>query len=264
MSEGKKMKLASWNVNSLTVRLDQVLQWLDTSGVDVLALQETKVVDERFPEQVFREKGFHVVFSGQKTYNGVAIVSRYPIDEVVTDITGFTDPQRRILAVTVAGIRLVDLYVPNGAAIGTDKYEYKMMWLQKVTGFIEEQLACYPKMAVVGDFNIAPEDRDVHSPEEWEGCVLVSPKEREALAQLMDLGFKDSFRKFTEDATHYSWWDYRAAGFRRNRGLRIDHILLSERLNAQCLESGIDVEPRRSERPSDHAPVWATLAGDEE
>ena len=253
------LKIASWNVNSLKVRLEQVLQWLETNQVDVLALQETKIVDEQFPAQVFEDLGYHIVFSGQKTYNGVAIVSRHPITDVVPDIPDLADPQRRILAATVAGIRLIDLYVPNGAAVGTDKYEYKLMWLDKVTSFVKQQLSCYPHLAVVGDFNIAPEDKDVHDPEEWKDCVLVSPQERQAFVGLMALGLKDSFRYCSPDAQLYSWWDYRAAAFRRNRGLRIDHILLSEALNAQCLESCIDAEPRRAERPSDHAPVWARL-----
>lgn len=253
------LKLASWNVNSLKVRLDQVLQWLDSTQVDILALQETKLIDEQFPTQIFQERGFHVVFSGQKTYNGVAIISKYPIEDVVTDIPELIDPQRRILAATIAGIRLINLYIPNGAAVGTDKYAYKLMWLEKVTAFIKQQLSCYPKLSVVGDFNIAPEDRDVHSPEEWTGCVLVSPEERQAFAECIALGLKDSFRNFDQDPQLFSWWDYRAASFRRNRGLRIDHILLSDALNANCIESSIDVEPRRSERPSDHAPVWVTL-----
>lgn len=253
------LKLASWNVNSLKIRLEQVLQWLDSTQVDILALQETKLIDENFPAQLFQERGFHVVFSGQKTYNGVAIISKYPIENVVTDIPDLVDPQRRILAATIAGIRLINLYIPNGAAVGTDKYEYKLMWLEKVIAFIKQQLSEYPKLSVVGDFNIAPEDRDVHAPEEWNGCVLVSPQERQAFASCIALGLKDSFRNFEQAPQLFSWWDYRAAAFRRNRGLRIDHILLSDALTAQCIESCIDVEPRRAERPSDHAPVWVTL-----
>ena len=260
MNEQSVLKLASWNVNSLKVRLEQVLEWLQTFNVDILALQETKLVDESFPLDVFHEKGLHVAFSGQKTYNGVAVVSRYPLSDVITDIPELADPQRRILAVTVAGIRLVNLYVPNGAAVESDKYEYKLMWLEKITAFIRQQLNKYPYVAVVGDFNIAPEDRDVHAPEEWDGCVLVSPQERQAFSELVSLGLNDSFRNFIQDEKLFSWWDYRAAAFRRNRGLRIDHILLNDALNAQCLESCIDAEPRRAERPSDHAPVWVSLA----
>lgn len=253
------LKLASWNVNSLKIRLDQVLQWLESSQMDVLALQETKLTDENFPAKIIEEHGYHVVFSGQKTYNGVAIISRHPISDVVTDIKDLLDPQRRILAATTAGIRLVNLYVPNGAAVGSDKYEYKLMWLAKVTSFLRQQLVEYPLVAVVGDFNIAPDDRDVHDPAEWDSCVLVSPDEREAFSELLILGLNDSFRNVNQDEKLFSWWDYRAAAFRRNRGLRIDHILLNDALNAQCQESCIDVEPRRAERPSDHAPVWVRL-----
>ncbi len=252
-------KLASWNVNSLTVRLDQVLAWMKTSQTDVLALQETKLVDERFPRAVFEEQGYHVCFSGQKTYNGVAIISRYPLDDVVMDIPGFSDPQRRVIAATVKGIRLINLYVPNGAAVGTDKYQYKLAWLAAVTDFIKQQITHNPELAVVGDFNIAPDDRDVHDPALWEGGILVSPDEREAFKVLLDVGLEDSFRVFPQNEAHYSWWDYRAGGFRRNNGLRIDLVLLSPALRAQCLESDIDVEPRRADRPSDHAPVWVVL-----
>ena len=253
------LKLASWNVNSLTVRLDQVLAWLESSQVDILALQETKMTDDKFPVEAFRQAGYHVVFSGQKTYNGVALISRHAIEHAVTDVPDFIDPQRRILAATIAGIRVINLYVPNGAAVDSDKYQYKLSWLEHVTGFIQQQLADFPQVAVVGDFNIAPDDRDVHDPIEWEGCVLVSPLEREAFASVLALGLHDSFRNIAQEPELFSWWDYRAAGFRRNRGLRIDLVLLSDALNTQCLASSIDVEPRRSERPSDHAPVLVTL-----
>lgn len=252
-------KLASWNVNSLKIRLTQVLEWLDSTQMDVLALQETKLIDEHFPVEAFTAKGYHVAFIGQKTYNGVAIISRYPLSEVLTSVPDLDDTQRRILAVTVAGIRLINLYVPNGSEPNSDKYQYKLGWLQKITAFIEQQLMLYPKLAVVGDFNIAPEDRDVHDPKEWEGCVLVSPPERDAFDQLLQLGFYDSFRNFTQEEQIFSWWDYRAASFRRNRGLRIDHILLSTDLNGLCQRSMIDKEPRKTERPSDHAPVWVEL-----
>ena len=199
------------------------------------------------------------MFSGQKTYNGVAIISKQPITDIVTDVPFLVDPQRRVLAATVGGIRLINLYVPNGSEVGSDKYEYKLSWLTKITEFIKQQLSLYPELAVVGDFNIAPEDSDVHDPIEWEGCILVSPVERQAFAELLALGLKDSFRNFPQAENSFSWWDYRAAGFRRNRGLRIDHILLSQALSDRCTESCIDVEPRRAERPSDHAPVWVTL-----
>lgn len=253
------LKLASWNVNSLKVRLEQVLEWLETSQIDVLAMQETKLTDENFPAAIFAERGYHVVFAGQKTYNGVAVVSKHPITEVITDIVGLDDPQRRILAVTVAGIRLINLYVPNGSDIASDKYQYKLGWLEKVTPFIEQQLKEHSKVAVVGDFNIAPEDRDVHDPAEWVGCVLVSPAERQAFSELLNLGLRDSFRNFEQEEKLFSWWDYRAAGFRRNRGLRIDHVLLNHELSELCRQSMIDKEPRKAERPSDHAPVWVAL-----
>lgn len=252
-------KVASWNVNSLKIRLDQVLAWLDETGVDLLALQETKLTDENFPHTVFTEKQYHVVYSGQKTYNGVAIISRIPGTDIVTDIQGYDDPQRRILAVTYGDMRLINLYVPNGASVGSDKYDYKLRWLDKVTAYIEQQSREFPRLAVLGDFNIAPEDRDVHDPALWEGCVLVSPAEREAFQGLLSLGFRDSFRLFPQEEKAYSWWDYRAAGFRRNMGLRIDHILLSDELSRCCVSSQIDKSPRKSERPSDHAPVWVEL-----
>lgn len=252
-------KLASWNVNSLKIRLDQVLDWLAKSQVDALALQETKLVDELFPTEQLAEKGFYCVFSGQKTYNGVALISKKPITEVQTDIPDLIDPQRRILATTVAGMRIVNLYVPNGAAVDSEKYQYKLNWLSKVTQFLAEQLKQYEKVAVVGDFNIAPQDIDVHSPKEWEGCVHVSPAEREAFEDILRLGFHDSFRLFPQEDNSFSWWDYRAAGYRRNRGLRIDHVLLNDVLSTQCTRSVIDKEPRGTERPSDHAPVWVEL-----
>lgn len=254
------LKLASWNVNSLKVRLEQVLDWMEASAVDILALQETKLTDENFPAEIFKEKGFQVIYSGQKTYNGVAIISRFPMTDVLFDIPDLDDPQRRILAVTVAGIRLIDLYVPNGSELTSDKYSYKLMWLQKIHNFLKEQIALYPKLAVVGDFNIAPEDRDVHDPAAWEGSVLVSPPERQAFNDLLALGLTDSFRNFPQEDNSFSWWDYRAAGFRRNHGLRIDHILLTKELNALCQEAVIDKAPRKLERPSDHAPVWVNLA----
>ena len=253
------LKLASWNVNSLKIRLEQVLNWLTTSQMDVLAIQETKLLDENFPVQEITDQGYHVVFSGQKAYNGVAVISRYPISDVIVDIPNWDDPQRRILAVTVGGIRLINLYVPNGSELTSDKYQYKLNWLQQITAFIEQQMTLYSKVAVVGDFNIAPEDQDVHDPIAWEGSVLVSPEERVAFSKLLQLGLYDSFRNFTQEENVFSWWDYRAAAFRRNRGLRIDHVLLSEELNALCQCSVIDKEPRKAERPSDHAPVWVEL-----
>jgi len=254
------LKIASWNVNSLNIRLEAVLAWLDTSGTDVLALQETKVPDDKFPLEAFVKRGHYVAFSGQKTYNGVAVISRTPIEDVVIDISGFHDPQRRFIACTVAGVRVINLYVPNGSAVGSDKYEYKLNWLEHVTTFIQEELVRYPNLVVVGDFNIAPDDRDVHNPARWEGSVLVSPPERTAYQTLLRLGLFDSFRLFEQPSHTFSWWDYRAAGFRQNHGLRIDLLLLSEALKVRCIESQIDKAPREAERPSDHAPVWVMLA----
>lgn len=246
-------------MNSLTVRLEQVMQWLESSQTDILGLQETKLVDERFPIALFEEAGYSVSFSGQKTYNGVALISREPLTDVSIGIPEFQDEQRRVIAATVRGIRIIDVYVPNGAAVGTDKYQYKLMWLKALTGYIEQQLSIYPKLLVMGDFNIAPEDKDVHEPSVWEGSVLVSPEERAALNTLKSLGLVDSFRALYPDAICYSWWDYRAAKFRRNHGLRIDLMLLSEALQQQSIESGVDIEPRKNARPSDHAPVWVHL-----
>lgn len=254
------LKLASWNVNSLKIRLEQVLQWMDETGMDVLALQETKLTDENFPLTAFTERGWHVVYSGQKTYNGVAVISRFPLFETQVSIPDFDDPQRRVLAVTFQDIRFINLYVPNGASLDSDKYQYKLAWLEKVHAFIQQQLTLYPKLVVLGDFNIAPADCDVHDPLQWVGCVLVSPQERQAFEAILSLGLKDSFRLFPQEEKAFSWWDYRAAGFRRNRGLRIDHILLSDELHKLCLSSKIDKAPRQLERPSDHAPVHVELA----
>ncbi|MBA2653402.1 MAG: exodeoxyribonuclease III [Tatlockia sp.] len=253
------LKLASWNVNSLKVRLDHVLAWLESSGVAILAIQETKLLDENFPHQAFSERGYQVVFAGQKTYNGVALISRYPNTEVAYDIPDMQDPQRRILAATIADLRIINLYVPNGSELTSDKYNYKLMWLEKIKTYIQQQMGLYSKVAVVGDFNVAPEDRDVHDPAEWVGCNLVSPPERQAFNSLLALGLIDSFRNFPQDEKIFSWWDYRAAGFRRNRGLRIDHILLNNELNNLCRQAQIDKTPRKWERPSDHAPAWVEL-----
>lgn len=252
-------KVATWNVNSLKVRLEQVVDWLNSSQVDVLAIQETKLIDENFPVAALTEHGYHVVFSGQKTYNGVAIISKQEIAEVLTDIPGLEDPQRRILMATINGIRIINLYIPNGAEVSSDKYMYKLDWLKKVGEAIKQQLKAYSKVVVLGDFNIAPEDRDVYDPVAWQGNVLVSPPERQAFSDWLHMGLYDSFRQFEQNEKEYSWWDYRAAAFRRNMGLRIDHILLSEELSKLCKQSKIDKEPRKVERPSDHAPVWIEL-----
>ena len=251
------MKIATWNVNSLKVRLPHVLDWLAASQSDILCLQETKTTDENFPVGEIEAAGYHVVFSGQKTYNGVAIISKQPATDIISDVAGLDDPQRRILGVTIDGVRVLDLYVVNGQEVGSEKYTHKLHWLDKVTDHISEQLQQHERFVVVGDFNIAPDDRDVYDPEAWLERILCSTPEREALQKIMGLGLTDTFRLFDQEEASYSWWDYRAAGFRRNRGLRIDLILASKALAENCSACLIDKEPRRLERPSDHTPVMA-------
>jgi exodeoxyribonuclease-3 len=250
-------KIATWNVNSLKVRLPHVLDWLAREAPDVLALQETKTEDANFPREVLEQAGYRVLFSGQKTYNGVALLTREPAEDPVTDLPGFDDPQRRILAATVAGCRIVDLYVPNGSEVGSEKYAYKLDWVARVHGWLRDELARNPRLVVLGDFNIAPEDRDVHDPDAWRGKILCSTPERQAFQDWLSLGLEDAFRRFEQPEKSFSWWDYRMNGFRRNLGLRIDHILVSPALAQRCRACRIDVEPRRLERPSDHAPVVA-------
>lgn len=251
------MRIASWNVNSLRVRLPHVLDWLAVRQPDVLGLQETKLTDDAFPADELKAAGYESVFSGQKTYNGVALLSREPADDVIRDLDGLEDPQRRVLGATVGGVRILNLYVPNGQAVGTDKYEYKLDWLACLRRQLEKELAAHEHVVVMGDFNIAPEDRDVHDPEEWRDKVLCSEAERAALGALLDMGLEDTFRLFEQPEALFSWWDYRAAGFRRNRGLRIDLVLASPALARRCTGSAVDLDPRRLERPSDHAPVFA-------
>jgi exodeoxyribonuclease-3 len=253
------MKLATWNVNSLKVRLPQVLDWLKLHQPDVLCLQETKLEDANFPVPELQAAGYPVLFSGQKTYNGVAILTRNAAREPLAEIPGFSDPQKRVLAATIGGLRVICLYVPNGQSVDSDKYRYKLEWLAAVTAWLKRELASFPQLAVVGDYNIAPEERDVHDPKAWEGQVLFSAPERKAFQDLLALGFKDSFRLFEQPANSYTWWDYRMNAFRRKMGLRIDHILVSASLAPACRACSIDVEPRKVERPSDHAPVWADL-----
>lgn len=254
------MKIATWNVNSLRVRLPHVLDWLEREQPDVLALQETKAEDANFPVKELETVGYQSIYSGQKTYNGVAILSRTPVVDVLTDLPGLDDPQRRILAATVNGWRVVDLYVPNGSEVGSDKYAYKLDWLAHVHSWLKQELLRHPRMVVLGDFNIAPEDRDVHDPVAWNEKILCSTPERQAFREWLALGFKDAFRCFDQPDKSFSWWDYRMNGFRRNLGLRIDHILISSELAESCRACRIDVEPRRLERPSDHAPVLAEFA----
>jgi exodeoxyribonuclease-3 len=250
-------KIASWNVNSLNVRLPHVLAWLDVAQPDVLALQETKLTDDRFPVQELLDEGYHSVFSGQKTYNGVAILSREKALDPVTDIPGLDDPQRRILAATVGAVRIVNLYVVNGSEVGSEKFEYKLHWLEQVTAWLAREINEFENVIVLGDFNIVPDDRDVHDPESWREKILCSTPEREALGKILDLGFQDTFRLFEQEERTWSWWDYRMNAFRRKMGLRIDLILASKAMAKTCTASYVDIEPRRQERPSDHTPVIA-------
>ncbi len=254
------MRLATWNVNSLKVRLPQVLDWLGKHRPEVLCLQETKLEDANFPADAIRDGGYQVLYSGQKTYNGVAILSRTPASDTVAGIPSLDDHQKRVLAATVEGVRVICVYVPNGESVESDKYQYKLKWLAALNAWLRDELRRFPLLAVLGDFNIAPEDRDVHDPKAWEGRVLFSQAERDAFRALLDLELKDSFRLFDQPEKSFTWWDYRMNAFRRKMGLRIDHILLSDTLAKSCTACAVDVEPRRAERPSDHAPVIATLA----
>ena len=251
------MKLATWNVNSLKVRLPHVLDWLDAHEPDALVLQEIKQVTEAFPADEIAAAGYQAIASGQKTYNGVAVIAKTEPVDPLTDFPGFEDPQRRILATTIDGVRVVNLYVPNGSEVGSEKYAYKLDWLAALRGFLESELEAHDKLVVLGDFNIAPADDDVYDAEKWGDAILCSPRERAALKAVTDLGLTDVFRNFEQPEKTFSWWDYRAAGFRRNAGLRIDLILASDVMDKACTASYVDKEPRRLERPSDHAPVVA-------
>ncbi len=255
------MKIASWNVNSLNVRLPHLEEWLRLRQPDVVGLQETKLEDARFPDTALIGLGYRSVFAGQKTYNGVAILSREPAHDVQLGIPGFDDEQKRAIAATVGGVRIINLYVVNGQDIGTDKYDYKLRWLDAVHGWLSDEIKTHPNMVVMGDFNIALDDRDVYDPKIWnDDSILTSTAERAALQRLQALGLHDSFRLHNEEGGQFSWWDYRAAGFRRNLGLRIDLALVSDALRSSCIASVIDREPRSWDRPSDHAPVWVELA----
>ena len=251
------MKIATWNVNSMNVRQPHVIEWLQAHQPDVLVLQEIKQLTEKFPAADLQAIGYHSIASGQKTYNGVAVISKTPATDPVTDFPDLDDPQRRILASTVGGVRIVDLYIPNGSEVGSEKYEYKLGWLASLQRFLETELKAHEKLVVLGDFNIAPADEDVHDPEKWGEAILCSPQERKALRDVIDLGLTDVFRKFEHPEKTFSWWDYRAAGFRRNAGLRIDLILSSDAMTKHCSSCYVDKEPRAWERPSDHAPVVA-------
>ena len=259
------MKLATWNVNSLNVRLGHVLDWLQANPVDVLCLQELKLPDEKFPHEALLAAGYHACWAGQKTYNGVAILSRVPVLDVQRNIPGYEDPQQRIIAATLTGadqkpVRIISAYCPNGQAVDSDKYAYKLDWFQALRGWLDAEIARHPDLAILGDYNVAPTDADVHDPAAWAGGILVSDPERQAFRDLLDLGLSDTFRLFEQPPKIFSWWDYRQMGFRRNAGVRIDHILATPDLAARCSECIVDKEPRRWEKPSDHAPVVATFA----
>lgn len=253
------MKFVTWNVNSLNVRLPHVLDWLRENQPEVLCLQETKQEDVKFPYTVLKEAGYNAIHLGQKAYNGVAILSSHQMYDVKFGIAGFDDEQRRVISATVNGIRVVCVYIPNGQALNSEKYEYKLSWLQALTKWLESELKCYPNLILLGDYNIAPDDRDCHDPAAWIGQILVSESERVAFQKLTQLGLHDSFRLFEAETGHYSWWDYRMMGFRRGLGMRIDHILVSNPLKLACKSCVIDKAPRKLERPSDHAPVILEL-----
>ena len=253
------MRLATWNVNSLKVRLPHLTAWLAQAKPDVVCLQETKTEDAKFPAAELEAAGYRAAYAGQKTYNGVAILAAQPLSDVAIGIPGHDDEQKRVLAATIGDTRVVCLYAPNGQAVGSDKYDYKLRWYGALRAWLIEELGRHARLAVLGDLNVAPEDRDVHDPQLWEGQVHVSKPERAAFRALLELGLKDGFRLFGQPEKTFSWWDYRMMAFRRNAGLRIDHILLSEALAARCTACSIDKAPRKLERPSDHAPVIADI-----
>ena len=254
------MKLATWNVNSLTVRLPQVLAWLEANPTDALVLQETKMTDDKFPHAQFAAAGYAVQWFGQKTYNGVALISRQEAQDVVKNIPGFDDEQARVIAGTVAGIRVVGGYFPNGQEPGSEKFGYKMRWLTALEDWLKRELAEHPKLVLMGDFNIAPDDRDVYDPVAWAGQIHCTDEERGHYQKLLQLGMVDAFRLFEQAPKSWSWWDYRNLAFRKNQGLRIDHILLSTALNDTVTSCVIDKMPRKNERPSDHTPVIVEIS----
>ncbi len=253
------MKLATWNVNSLSVRLPQLLDWLASAAPDALVLQETKLTDDKFPAAELLAAGYHAAWHGQKTYNGVALLSRTPAVDVLRNLPAFDDPQARVIAGTVDGVRVIGGYFPNGQAPDSEKFTYKMGWLQALEAWLQTELAAHPKLVLMGDFNIAPEDRDVYDPVAWAGQIHCTPEERAHFQALVGLGLVDAFRLFEQPPKSWSWWDYRNLAFRKNQGLRIDHVLVSEALKARVKACQIDKAPRKNERPSDHAPVWVEL-----
>ena len=254
------MKIATWNVNSLRVRLPHLLDWLAANSPDAVCLQETKCEDATFPARQLRAAGYCSVHNGQRTYNGVAILSRAESAGVCRGIPDFTDEQSRVIAADIGGVRMVSVYVPNGQSVGSEKYAYKLRWLEALAAWLAVEMAAHPRLAVLGDFNVAPEDRDVHDPAAWAGQVLFSGPERAALGRLVALGLADSFRLFEQPEKSFTWWDYRMNAFRRKMGLRIDHVLLSPELARACRSCAIDVAPRSLERPSDHVPVICEIA----
>ena len=253
------MKFATWNVNSLAVRLPQLLDWLSANPVDAIVLQETKLTDDKFPAQAINDAGYQVHWFGQKTYNGVALLSREPATDIVRNIMGYADEQARVIAGTVGGVRVIGAYFPNGQAPDSDKFTYKMAWLDGLSGWIADEIARHPRLALMGDFNIAPEDQDVHDPVAWAGQIHCTPQEREHFKALIGIGLTDAFRLFEQPPKSWSWWDYRNLAFRKNQGLRIDHILVSQALKPRVTACVIDKLPRKNERPSDHAPVIVTI-----
>ncbi len=254
------MQLATWNVNSLAVRLPQLLDWLAANPVDVLALQETKLTDDKFPAAAIQAAGYSVQWFGQKTYNGVALLSRTPAEDVTKNLIGFEDPQARLIAGTVAGVRVIGAYFPNGQAPDSEKFVYKMRWQDALHDWLREELAAHPQLVLMGDFNVAPDDRDVYDPIGWMNQIHCTPEERAQFQRLLALGLTDAFRLFEQPVKSWSWWDYRNLAFRKNQGLRIDHILVSSALKPRVTACLIDKLPRKNERPSDHAPVVVTLA----
>jgi exodeoxyribonuclease-3 len=254
------VRLATWNINSLKLRLPRVLEWLSSQQPDVLALQETKVQDAHFPALELKAAGYHAIYAGQRSYNGVALLSRIPASDTVTALPGLDDQQMRVLTATAQGVRVISFYVPNGQSVGSDKYGYKLEWLAAATEFLRSEYIQHPLLAVVGDFNIAPEDRDVHDPDVWRGRIMCSDAERAAFRAWLELGLKDAFRLFEQPEKTFSWWDYRQLAFPKNLGLRIDHILLSPELARVCTACRIDRQARKGQKPSDHAPVMAELS----
>lgn len=252
------MKIATWNVNSLKVRLPHVIDWLNREQPDVLCLQELKMEDKAFPLADIEAAGYRAAFSGQKTYNGVALLSKLPPEDVCCGLPNFADEQKRLIAATIGGVRVISAYFPNGQALDSDKFQYKLQWIAALRDRLRDELRRHARLVLAGDFNIAPEDRDAHP--DWKEAIHVSPAEREAFSGLTALGLHDAFRLFEQADRSYSWWDYRMGAFRRNFGLRIDHILVSDALRAQCRSCSIDVAPRKFERPSDHAPVSVDLS----